>query len=394
MNIGMKRVCVIGAGYVGLSLSVLLASKNDVKILEINEQRVDSINRRVNPIADKDISSFLADRPLHLQATSNPEEALQGAEIVIIATPTNYDPVKNYFDVASVESSIDNVLRFAPDAQIFIKSTLPVGFTEEKSRELGISNLSFSPEFLREGRALYDNLHPSRIIVGTRNLEAGQMFAKLLAESAEEKDVPILLMPPTEAESVKLFSNTYLALRVAFFNELDTYAELKHLDTKSIIQGVCLDPRIGNYYNNPSFGYGGYCLPKDTKQLLANFKDVPNCLIRAVVESNRTRKDFVADDIAARGAETIGIYRLIMKSESDNFRSSSIQGIMKRLISKGLTLVVYEPLLKSDEFMDCRVEKDLQAFKEQCDIIVANRLTSDLTDVSDKVYTRDLFHTA
>ena len=388
----MAKICVIGAGYVGMSLSVLLAVKNEVTVLEINSERVKLINERVSPITDKEISEYLAVKQLNLKATDNAADALKDAEFVIIATPTNYDPKLNYFDVSSVLSSIDSVLKFAPNAQIIVKSTLPVGFTEETSANLNLHNLHFSPEFLREGLALYDNLHPSRIIVGTHNEAVGHAFAELLKESSLEKDVPVLIIPPTEAESVKLFSNTYLALRVSFFNELDTYAAKKGLDPKSIIKGVCLDPRIGDFYNNPSFGYGGYCLPKDTKQLLANFEHVPNCLIKAIVEANSIRKDFIAEDILSKNPKTVGIYRLIMKSGSDNFRASSIQGVMKRIKAKGINVVVYEPLLKEDSFFNSKVERDLTAFKKECDLIITNRMQKELADVRDKIYTRDLFH--
>ena len=388
----MTKICVIGAGYVGMSLSVLLAVKNEVTVLEINNERVKLINERKSPITDKEISEYLATKQLNLKATDNAAKALSGAEFVIIATPTNYDPKLNYFDVSSVLSSIDSVLKFAPDAQIIVKSTLPVGFTEETAAKLKLHTLHFSPEFLREGLALYDNLHPSRIIVGTHNEEVGRTFANLLKESSLEKDVPVLIIPPTEAESVKLFSNTYLALRVSFFNELDTYAAKKGLDPKSIIKGVCLDPRIGDFYNNPSFGYGGYCLPKDTKQLLANFEHVPNCLIKAIVEANSIRKDFIADDILSKNPKTVGIYRLIMKSGSDNFRASSIQGVMKRIKAKGVNVIVYEPLLKEDSFFNSKVVRDLTAFKNECDLIITNRMQKELTDVRDKIYTRDLFH--
>ena len=388
----MTKICVIGAGYVGMSLSVLLAVKNEVTVLEINNERVKLINERKSPITDKEISEYLATKQLNLKATDNAAKALSGAEFVIIATPTSYDPKLNYFDVSSVLSSINSVLKFAPDAQIIVKSTLPVGFTEETAAKLKLHTLHFSPEFLREGLALYDNLHPSRIIVGTHNDAVGRTFANLLKESSLEKDVPVLIIPPTEAESVKLFSNTYLALRVSFFNELDTYAAKKGLDPKSIIKGVCLDPRIGDFYNNPSFGYGGYCLPKDTKQLLANFEHVPNCLIKAIVEANSIRKDFIADDILSKNPKTVGIYRLIMKSGSDNFRASSIQGVMKRIKAKGVNVIVYEPLLKEDSFFNSKVVRDLTAFKNECDLIITNRMQKELTDVRDKIYTRDLFH--
>ena len=388
----MAKICVIGAGYVGMSLSVLLAVKNEVTVLEISSERVKLINERISPITDKEISEYLASKQLNLKATDNAKDALAGAEFVIIATPTNYDPKLNYFDVSSVLSSIDNVLKFAPNAQIIVKSTLPVGFTEETSAKLNLNTLHFSPEFLREGLALYDNLHPSRIIVGTHNEAVGHAFADLLKESSLEEDVPTLIIPPTEAESVKLFSNTYLALRVSFFNELDTYAAKKGLDPKSIIKGVCLDPRIGDFYNNPSFGYGGYCLPKDTKQLLANFEHVPNCLIKAIVEANSIRKDFIAEDILSKNPKSVGIYRLIMKSGSDTFRASSIQGVMKRIKAKGVNVIVYEPLLKEDSFFNSKVERDLTVFKQECDLIITNRMQKELSDVKDKIYTRDLFH--
>ena len=388
----MKNIFILGAGYVGLSLATLLATKNSVKIYEIDERKVQLINNHISPITDKEISSYLKNKKLDIYATSDPKTALENSEIAIIATPTNYDPKQNYFNVSSVIQSIENIQKFAPQAEIFIKSTLPVGFTEETSKKLKINNLHFSPEFLREGSALYDNLHPSRIIVGTHNKEKGQEFASLLKDASLEKDVPILIINPTEAESVKLFSNTYLALRVSFFNELDTYAVNKNLNTKSIIDGVCLDPRIGNFYNNPSFGYGGYCLPKDTKQLLANFEHVPSCLIKAIVEANRVRKDFIAEDILNKNPKTVGIYRLIMKSGSDNFRSSSIQGVMKRIKAKGINVIVYEPILKEPTFFNSTVELDLKKFKAECDIIVSNRMTEELLDVKDKIYTRDIFH--
>lgn len=388
----MTKVCVVGAGYVGMSLSVLLSLKNEVRVLEINEARVKQINERVCPIQDQEISAYLNEKELHLSATTDPVTALKDAEVVIVATPTNYDPHLNSFDVSSVDNAIDNALKFAPDAQIVVKSTLPVGFTESESVRRHIANLHFSPEFLREGRALYDNLYPSRIIVGTRNKAFGEKFAALLRASCLKPDVPYILMQPTEAESVKLFSNTYLALRVSFFNELDSYALKKGLDPRAIIRGVCLDPRIGDFYNNPSFGYGGYCLPKDTKQLLANFEHVPNSIIQAIVDANRVRKDFIADDIYSRNPQKVGIYRLIMKSGSDNFRDSSIQGVMKRLKSRGIEVVVYEPLLKEERFFNSVVERDLQKFKDECDLIVANRMGPELDDVRSKIYTRDLFH--
>lgn len=388
----MAIICVIGAGYVGMSLSVLLALKNEVRVLEINPQRVELINNRQSPIQDKEINAYLKEKELNLKAYADPAVALKDAQVVIIATPTNYDPKLNSFDVSSVDASIENTLKYAKDAQIVVKSTLPVGFTESTSQKYGITNLHFSPEFLREGLALYDNLYPSRIIIGTHNQEFGKFFLNLLKEPCLKEEVETLIMAPTEAESVKLFSNTYLALRVSFFNELDSYALKKGLDPKSIIQGVCLDPRIGNFYNNPSFGYGGYCLPKDTKQLLANFDNVPNSIIAAIVDANRVRKDFIADDILNRHPKKVGVYRLIMKSGSDNFRDSSIQGIMKRIKAKGIEVVVFEPLLKDDLFFNSKVERDFTKFKEECDVIIANRMVEELNEVKDKVYTRDLFH--
>lgn len=388
----MAKICIIGAGYVGLSLAVLLAQKNIVHILEINEQKVSLINKKISPIADKDITNYLSNKHLNLFASNNPESCIPDSDFVIIATPTNYDSNKNTFDVSSVISSIQNTLKLSPTSEIFIKSTIPIGFIDQTSEALGLKNLHFSPEFLREGKALYDNLHPSRIVVGTTKPEAGKKFAILLKEAALEKDIPILITSPREAECIKLFSNTYLALRVAFFNELDTFAKKSNLDTKSIIEGVCLDPRIGNFYNNPSFGYGGYCLPKDTKQLLANYKNIPNSLIKGIVESNKIRKDFIADDVWKNKPKTIGIYRLIMKSGSDNFRSSSIQGVLKRLLNKGANIIIYEPLLNAENFLGCRVENNLDKFKSECNIILANRISKELLDSTNKVYTRDIFH--
>lgn len=387
------KICVVGAGYVGLSLAVLLAVRNDVRLVEINQAKVNLIRQKISPISDKDIEYYLAHENLHLTVGTDAKELMTGADFIIIATPTNYDPKLNHFDVSSVDSVIIEALKYAPKAQLIIKSTLPVGYTKQASERFHTTNLHFSPEFLREGLALHDNLYPSRIIVGTNKPEQGQSFANLLKEAALKDDVSILLMPPTEAESVKLFSNTYLALRISFFNELDTYASRKCLDTKSIIQGVCLDPRIGNFYNNPSFGYGGYCLPKDTKQLRANFEDVPSCLIGAIVESNSVRKDFIADSIIEMQIKVVGVYRLIMKSGSDNFRQSSIQGVMKRIKAKGIDVVVYEPLIKEDLFFGSRVERDLNKFKDECDVILTNRASHELDDVKDKVYTRDVFHT-
>lgn len=388
----MSVICVAGAGYVGMSLAVLLSQHNEVRLLEINEARVKQVNARVSPLKDKELSDYLANKELNLRAMSDAKEAMTGAEFVIVATPTNYDSKLNYFDTSSVECIIDEALEFCPHADIVVKSTLPVGFTRSQSVKRGISNLHFSPEFLREGSALYDNLHPSRIIVGTENKEVGERFAALLKEGSLEKDVRTVITRPTEAESIKLFANTYLAMRVSFFNELDTYAEKKGLDTRSIIEGVCLDPRIGDFYNNPSFGYGGYCLPKDTKQLLANYNDVPNCLIHAIVDSNTVRKDFIAEEILQRNPKTVGIYRLTMKANSDNFRSSSIQGVMKRIKAKGIRVIVYEPMLKEDSFFNSEVVRELKAFKQESDVIVANRITDELKDCMEKIYTRDLFH--
>ncbi len=387
------KICVAGAGYVGLSLAVMLAVKNEVKLLEISQDRVDSVNNRKSPITDEWIERYLAEKTLNLVATSEPEKALADAEFVLVATPTNYDPVENYFNVDSVDDVIQKALKYAPDAAIVVKSTLPVGYVEDARRRFGASNIHFSPEFLREGKALYDNLYPSRIIIGTDDETVGKKYLDLLAEGAEKPrdDIPTLMLKPTEAESVKLFANTYLAMRVAYFNELDTYAASKGLSTRDIIKGVCLDPRIGDFYNNPSFGYGGYCLPKDTKQLLANYRDVPSTLIRAIVDSNTVRKDFVAESIVSMKPKKVGVYRLVMKSESDNFRSSSIQGIMKRIKAKGIEVVVYEPILKEDSFFNSRVERDFEKFKQECDVIIANRMTAELNDVSDKIYTRDLF---
>ena len=390
----MRNITVVGAGYVGLSISVMLSTANHVKLLEISEDRVKKVNAKESPIKDNYIEDYLKNKELDLVATSDAASAMKDSEIIFIATPTNYDPEMNYFNVDSVIAVIKQAKEFAPNADIVIKSTLPVGFVEGAKKEYGVEKLHFSPEFLREGKALYDNLYPSRVIIGTHDKKFGEKYIDLMKSVALKPadEIPSLVLLPTEAESVKLFANTYLAMRVAYFNELDTYASMKGLNTENIIRGVCMDPRIGDFYNNPSFGYGGYCLPKDTKQLLANYQDVPNTLIKSIVDSNTVRKDFIAKDILDRKPQVVGIYRLVMKSGSDNFRSSSIQGIMKRIKAKGIPVVVYEPMLNEETFYNSVVEKDLAKFKNECDVIICNRMSEDLKDVADKIYTRDIFN--